>query len=306
MQTILEYIVESIGSRNKLHGKKILKNLKKFDEEYFTRADIFFLKYVALLQRENKTIDYAIDCYLQMVADINYESVQFIQTGEYSSKTFDEVNKRVYNNPAVMKYYVHGILMSQFLWAHHYNILLFFNKIIKENSPKISHYLEVGGGHGLYASEAIKIIGNKAKYDLVDISQSSIDIAKMMIANDNVSYTLSDIFNYEPALKYDFITMGEVLEHVENPIKLLKKLFALLSDEGKLFITAPTNAPTIDHIYLFNNADDIREVIASSGFEIEKEFCNYAEDVSDDIAEKYKVTMMYAGVLIKSQNSKNK
>ncbi|MDD3877604.1 MAG: class I SAM-dependent methyltransferase [Bacteroidales bacterium] len=299
MKTTLENIVQSICSQNKLHGKKIIKNLKKFDEDYYVRADKFLTKYVALLQSENKTIDYAIDCYLQMIADINYETVQFIQTGAYSSKTFDEVNKRVYNNPEVMKYYVHGILMSQFLWAHHYNILLFFSKIINKYKNKINHYLEVGGGHGLYASEAIEITKNKAKYDLVDISQSSIDIAKMMIANNNVSYTLLNIFDYESALKYDFITMGEVLEHVEDPVKLLKKLFTLLDADGKLFITVPSNAPTIDHIYLFKNADDIRKVISAAGFAIEQEFTIYAEDVPVELAEKHKVSMMYAGVLVK-------
>ncbi len=299
MQTLLESIVESISSRNSLHSKKIKKNLQLFDDAYYKCADRFLKKYQTLLQNENKTMDYAIDCYLQMVADINYETVQFMQTGAYTSKTFEEVNQRVYNNPAVMEYYVHGILMSQFLWAQHYHILLFFNEIITENRNKVGRYLEVGGGHGLYASEAMEIIGDKAGYDLVDISQSSIELAKKMIGNGRFTYTLSNIFDYQPGVKYDFITMGEVLEHVESPVELLKKLHTLLSDNGKLFITAPTNAPTIDHIYLFNNADDIREVISSAGFDIEKEFSVYAEDVPADVAEKYKVAMMYAGVLHK-------
>jgi 2-polyprenyl-3-methyl-5-hydroxy-6-metoxy-1,4-benzoquinol methylase len=301
MQTLLQNIVDAISSRNALHSKKIRKNLENFDDAYYARADIFLQKYLTILQAENKTMDYAIDCYLQMIADINYETVQFISTGAYTSKTFEEVNRRVYNNPAVMEYYVHGILLSQFLWAQHYHILLFFNKIITENSHNISRYLEVGGGHGLYASEAIEIIGDKAHYDLVDISQSSIELAKKMINNDRVNYTLSNVFDYQPGQKYDFITMGEVLEHVEDPVALLKKLYALLSDNGKLFITAPTNAPTIDHIYLFNNADDIRKVISLAGFNIEKEFSVYAEDVPADIAEKYKVAMMYACVLHKKK-----
>jgi 2-polyprenyl-3-methyl-5-hydroxy-6-metoxy-1,4-benzoquinol methylase len=299
MQNLLEYIVSQISSKNILHGKKIKKNLKKFDEAYFIRADLFLTKYNLVLQSQGRNIDYAIDCYLQMIADINYETVHFIHTGEYSSKTFDEVNARVYNNPGVMEYYVHGILMSQFLWAHHYSILLFFNKVIEENSKQISSYLEVGGGHGLYASEAIKKIGDKATYNMVDISQSSIDIARMMIGNDKVSYVLSDIFHFNPSSTYDFITMGEVLEHVEEPIKLLEKLSSLLSDSGKLFITVPTNGPTIDHIYLFKNADEIRNVISLAGFEIEKEFTIYTEDVPTDMAEKYKVSMMYACVLHK-------
>ncbi len=299
MQTLLDYIVERVCLLNKIHGKKILYNQQNFDKAYFIRANTFLTRYNLLLQHQGKTIDYAIDCYLQMIADINYETVQFIRTGAYTSKTFDEVNARVYNNPEVMQYYVHGILLSQFLWAHHYNILLFFNSVIKENSTNIHSYLEVGGGHGLYASEAINSIGEKANYHLVDISQSSIDIAKMMIANNKVHYVLSDIFDYNPTTKYDFITMGEVLEHVEQPIHLLKKLFSLLNDDGKVFITVPTNGPTIDHIYLFRNAEEIREVIAASGFKIEKEFSIYSENVSAELAEKYKVSMMYAGVLTK-------
>lgn len=299
MQTILEYIVERISARSPLHSKKIKKNIKKFDEDYFIRADIFFKKYEILLQNQNKSLDYAIDCYLQMLADVNYEAVQFIQTGEYSSKSFAEVNQRVYSNPAVMEYYMHGLLLSQFLWANHYNILLFFNEIIRENRNQIFNYLEVGGGHGLYISEAIGIVSNMAKYDLVDISQSSLDIAKTMIGNNYVSFVLSDIFAYKSAVKYDFITMGEVLEHVEDPVKLLKNLHALLNEDGKLFITTPTNAPAIDHIYLFNNADEIRNIISSAGFEIENELCLYSEDLPAELAEKNNVSMMFVGVLIK-------
>ena len=299
MQNSIENIVEKISSRNALHGKKLRKNLKKFDTAYFNRAEIFLNKYQSLLINEGKTIEYAIDCYLQFLADVNYESVQFLRTGEYSSKSFDEVNKRVYSNPLVMEYYLHALLLRQFLLPQNYNILLFFNKVICQNSDRICRYLEVGGGHGLFVSEAINVIGSKAKFDLVDISQSAIDVAKMMISDENISFILSDISAYKPSLKYDFITMGEVLEHVENPVNLLQNLHSLLNLGGKLFITTITNAPAIDHIYLFRNADEIREVITSAGFTIEDELCIYSEDMPAVRAEKLKVSMMYAGVLIK-------
>ena len=299
MKTTLTYIIEQIQIKNPLHSKRIQKNLKTFNQEYFDRAANFFLKYEVLLKNDNKSFDYAIDCYLQMLADFNFESVQFLKTGEYTSKSFEEVKERVYDNPDVMEYYMHGLLMSQFLLKQHYDILLWFNRIIGKNNKNIENYLEVGGGHGLYISEAIKIIGSNANYDLVDISKSSIEIAEKMIADDKVKMILSDVFEYFPAKKYDFITMGEVLEHVEEPIKLLQKLHALLSDNGKLIITTPTNAPAIDHIYLFKNADDIREVISEAGFNIEEELCIYSEDVSPEIAERFKISMMYAGVLVK-------
>jgi len=234
-----------------------------------------------------------------MLADINFESIHFLKTGEYTSKSFEEVNQRVYDNPDVMEYHIHGILMSQFLLKQHYNILLWFNKIIEKNCKNVKSYLEVGGGHGLYISEALKIIGEQANYDLVDISKSSLTLAEKMISNDIVTNILIDIFEYFPSNKYDFITMGEVLEHVEEPVKLLQKLHALLSDDGKLIITTPTNAPAIDHIYLFKDTEDIRNVISEGGFHIEEELCIFSEDVSPEIAERFKVSMMYAGVLTK-------
>lgn len=298
----LDYIIERISKKNILHSKKLKNNLKKLDDAYFSKTNDFLQRYEKMLYSKNKSIDYAIDCYLQMLADVNYESVQFIQTGEYSSKSFEEVNQRVYSNPDVMEYYIHGLLLRQFLLPQNYNILLFFNNIIKESSSKINHYLEVGGGHGLYISEAINLIGEKAAFNLVDISQSSIEMAQILIGKDNISYILSDIFDYTPASKYDFISMGEVLEHVEEPVALLKKLLTLLNDDGKLFITTITNAPAIDHIYLFRNANEIREVIAAAGFVIEDELCIWSEDMPAEKAEKYKVSMMYAGVLVKVKN----
>ncbi len=301
MNKEMEAIVARIDEKNPLHSKKLKKTLKKMDEAYFVRANEFLHRYIQLLENENKTLDYAIDCYLQMIADVNFESVAFIESGEYSSKSFDEVNKRVYGNPDIMEYYMHGLLLSQFLWTHHYDILLYFNRTIEANKNNISNYLEVGGGHGLYISEAISIIGDKANYDLVDISKSSLDIAKKMINNDRVNYRLTDVFEYFPDKKYDFITMGEVLEHVEEPVKLLEKLGSLLSENGKLYITTPTNAPAIDHIYLFRNADDIRAVIHKAGFDIEDEICIYSEDLPPEIAEQYKISMMYAGVLTKNK-----
>jgi ubiquinone/menaquinone biosynthesis C-methylase UbiE len=300
MHETLTYISGYIQQKNPLHGKKIRKNLKKADPDYISRAGEFLDRYVKLLAQEGKALDYAIDCYLQMIADMNYESVLFQETGRYSSTSFEEVNARVYNNPAIMEYYMHGLLMSQFLWHHHYLVLLHYSSIIKKYKGHIRTYLEVGGGHGLYISEATRLLDTDAKFEVVDISSSSLEIARKLINNEKVAYVHSDIFEYNPAGKYDFISMGEVLEHVEDPVGLLKRLSDLLAPEGRIFITTPTNAPTIDHIYLFKNAADIRNVIQQAKLSIEDEFCVYAEDLPAEIAEQYKISMMYAACLRKS------
>ena len=53
--------------------------------------------------------------------------------------------------------------------------------------------------------------------------------------------------------KFDFITMGEVLEHVNAPDKLLEKINNLLSKNGKVFLSTCVDCPTIDHVYHFRS-----------------------------------------------------
>lgn len=299
MESSIAWIVDRIGELNPLHVKKLRKNIRKSDQQYFDRAGQFLERYSALLKSNGLDLEYGIDCYLKMIADMNYETVRFRETGEYSSKSFDEVNQRVYANPDVMQYYMHGLLLSQFLWKYHYDTLLLFRDIITRHRDAIRTYLEVGGGHGLYVSEATAVIGPSAVYDMVDISQSSLEIARQMTNDSRINFIHSDIFRFEPSGGYDFITMGEVLEHMENPEELLQKVSSLLNPGGRLFITTPTNAPTIDHIYLFRTVGDIRDLIGRSDLVIEEELSLPAEDIPLEQAEELGISVLYCACLKK-------
>ena len=167
----------------------------------------------------------------------------------------------------------------------------------------IKSYLEIGGGHGLFISEAIQILNDDVNFDLVDISPTSIKFSKMFIDNDKVKFSINDILKYDTNKKYDFITMGEVLEHVEDPVALLSRLRTLLNDNGLIYITTPTNSPAIDHIYLFRNAQEIREVIGKANLKIIDDIGIYVEDVSIEVAEKLKITLMYGAFLEKGKES---
>lgn len=299
MSNTIELIVEKIGEQNPLHVKKLRRNLKKADGEYLSRANRFLAIYDKLLQAQGKSIDFGIDCYLRMITDMNHETIRFREFNEYSSKSFDEVNVRVYANPGIMEYYMHGLLLSQFLWKYHYDTLLYFNQLLNERRDRIKNYLEIGGGHGLYVSEAAAVLGKDATFTVVDISQSSLDLARQMTEGVDVNFVHSDIFKYHPEVRFDFITMGEVLEHVEDPVALLKATAGLLSEGGSLFITTPTNAPTIDHIYLFRNVAEIRTLIEQSGLQIESELSLCSEDLPLEQAEEMGISILYCACLMK-------
>jgi len=74
----------------------------------------------------------------------------------------------------------------------------------------------------------------------------------------------------------------------------LRRLRNLLAPTGSAYITTPANAPMIDHIYLFNNAEEIRELLSMGGFEIEKETSMYAGAMAPQRAKKLKAPLMYA------------
>jgi len=146
----------------------------------------------------------------------------------------------------------------------------------------------------------LEILDKKTNFSVVDISHTSIELAKNFASDNRVTYNLANIFEFEATSLFDFITMGEVLEHVEDPLQLLLKLNSLLALRGVAFITTPTNAPAIDHIYLFRNVDEIRTIIKLAGLEIISEKCFFSEDVSPEDAEKLKVAILYGAFLRKA------
>ena len=300
MKQYVNEVYQSIETLNPLHGKKLKKNIASFDDQYYRESNAFFEKYLEFLKKEDKSLDYGIECYLKMIADVNSETVEFARTGKYTSSTFDEVNKRVYARPETMEYYMHGLIMSQFLWKHHYEMYDYFIEELPKYKDKIKSYIEVGAGHGLTLSKALEILNPGTSFSVVDISETSIALAKNFVNDDRVTYNLKNIFEFSDQDKHDFITMGEVLEHVEDPVKLLSKLNDLLNEDGTVFFTTPTNAPAIDHIYLFNDVEEIRQIVYKAGFEIVSERSLLSEEVSPEKAKKYKIAVLYGAFLKKS------
>ncbi|UPT70068.1 MAG: class I SAM-dependent methyltransferase [Flavobacterium sp. JAD_PAG50586_2] len=301
MSTSLALILSKIQNKNPGHFSKLEANLAALDAEYTIAANAFFDKYFSYLNRNNIELDFGIDCYLHMISDMLEERLKFIREGSYSNSSFDDVEKRIYGNLEIMTYHMHGLVLAQFLWFDQYERLVFFSRNLKKHHNNIQKYLEIGGGHGLYINEAISVIPETPQFDLVDISQSSLDLAKGIVNNDKINYYLKNIFDFSDDEKYDFITMGEVLEHVEDPLSLLQKIADLLSEDGVCYITTPINAPMIDHIYLFNNEDEIRDLFRKANFEIIEEQIVISEKITEKQAAKRKVPVMYAAFIKKNK-----
>ena len=160
----------------------------------------------------------------------------------------------------------------------------------------------MGPGHGLFLKEALTILGMQCDYTAVDISDTSLELTKSIISffklNDNkINYINDDMLNIETSNLYDFIVMGEVLEHVEKPKSLLNKLKNLLSHNGQAFISTCVDCPTIDHVYHFKSVAQIRYILQESNFEIVSEKILPVENLPLDEIIAKKITINYSAII---------
>jgi 2-polyprenyl-3-methyl-5-hydroxy-6-metoxy-1,4-benzoquinol methylase len=152
------------------------------------------------------------------------------------------------------------------------------NRVAEPSSPfeKKINYLEVGPGHGIFFMIAMNCQCAHS-YDAIDISPTSVKMTNDMLDSgyfgkfSNYNITERDFLRFNPPQQYDFLVMGEVIEHVEQPLEFLKKAYTITTEQPFVFVTTCINAPEIDHIYLFSTINEVYELIAATGFRIVKE-----------------------------------
>jgi len=287
----LNSIVHLISKKNPLHSKNIRNYLQSCSDDFLKLAESYLSNYVSFLNSRNCDLEFIVNSYLLMVKDILIEQTRFLKTGKYRYDNLDDVYKNVYSNDEYMFKYMIGVALSQFLWKNHRDMFIFFKNNIKNfNADK---YLEIGPGHGIYFMESLSS-GNFNAYTGIDISETSLEITKSFINycvdvnKFKIEFIWDDITQHKITTRYDYITIGEVLEHVKSPKILISSIYLLLNPGGKTYLSTCANAPVIDHIYLYNSIDEIKEDILSSGLKIIDEIiiCNDETEEKDWILKK--------------------
>ncbi len=292
---LLQYIYE----RNASQEKKLTEFLK--EPQVLDELDVFLKNYKTFMERSDITIADLGDAYLKMVEDMCTARLEFTRTGKYPRPSQEEAKIDVYDNQKVMTGFMLGLGLSQFLWRQHFDLFRFYRDSIKQLKDT-GRFLEVGSGHGLFLNELLKVI-KQSPVDVVDISETSLHISKeitsslMPEALPRIKFFHQDIMNYESSHRYDFITMGEVLEHVENPKEILQSLDAYLNVDGRIYISTCTNCPTLDHVYHFETLEQIRALINDAGFQVESEVIAPAECCSMERLIKKKIDIVYGAIL---------
>jgi 2-polyprenyl-3-methyl-5-hydroxy-6-metoxy-1,4-benzoquinol methylase len=110
-------------------------------------------------------------------------------------------------------------------------VLNWYSKRVIELTNKSDKILELGLGHGF---STIKFMNHFENHSVIEGSKKVIENFKSNNATDNVK-----IEKFESNEKFDVIILGFILEHVDDPVLILKRFKKLLNKNGKIFVSVP-------------------------------------------------------------------
>jgi 2-polyprenyl-3-methyl-5-hydroxy-6-metoxy-1,4-benzoquinol methylase len=229
---------------------------------------------LALLVRRLTGAELPVYCadYKWMCERFLEEELFFRREGRYRLARFEQAYREVYGDPEYMRRYIHGILISQFIWTPHARAFDFFRTDFLPRLKAGTRHLEVGPGHGLFlyfAAHCPEVAGIEAW----DVSDSSIAATRKALdtlgVDRDISLTKQDVLT-SPERKEVFQSaiISEVLEHLEEPQRAVRSLYEALTPGGLIFVNVPINSPAPDHLYLLRTPEEARELVRGPGFTI--------------------------------------
>lgn len=201
------------------------------------------------------------------------EELHFRRYGRYRLSSFADANEEWYSSDEKMGRYMAGLLVSNVLWEPHAHTVEHF---VKRYLPAISigaDHLEIGPGHGLLLQFAARqpTLRSVAGWDISPMSIEQTKAALAALELDRpVTLRQQDLFvpDRNAMGSFDSITLGEILEHLEDPLSALRSVRELLRPNGQVWINVPVNSPAPDHIYLLRTPEEACALVEAGGFAV--------------------------------------
>jgi ubiquinone/menaquinone biosynthesis C-methylase UbiE len=145
--------------------------------------------------------------------------------------------------------------------------------IVKEVRPKLQNsrsksLIDYGSGTGLISLELSDLVESIL---LVDSSKQMLEVAKAKISHKgiiNSKVLYSDFTQETPELKADIVLMSLVLLHIPDTKQILKELFKIIIDGGKLIIIDFDKTDKIKHPKVHNgfSHEELKKSLSEVGF----------------------------------------
>lgn len=197
-----------------------------------------------------------------------YEILQCLMCGVYVKKPAKQPQKPLYNNDYYSRYpYSHSLGLTKRYFLEKVRIL---QKLIGKSAPSV---LDVGCGWGDFGKVAT---GEGLPYFGID--DSPIAIKKCKLKNlDAEKKTINELISEKK--RFDVIVSFQTIEHVKNPLLMIKSIHALLKKGGIILLTTPNNDSPLrkifggewsvyntDSHYVFYDAKTLKLLLENAGF----------------------------------------
>jgi len=250
----------SIFERDDPKSLKSINQARAVDPQLFDAIGEQVLATARKVFPEHSLADLA-KAYSVFTFEQNWLQAKYDKTGKYTCDTHAAANSAVYQNNTVMSEYFAQLLLTQFLWPHHLEIVRFFrNKFVPQLKDNCQ-ILEMAPGHGFYGR---LILEQKPHAQLlgVDISPFAITLATKSAQvegfADRAVYQQGDALQAGKFLpECNAVIAGELLEHLDHPKQLMEAVSRQLTVGGRAFVTAAITAAQIDHVYEFKNEAEV-------------------------------------------------
>ncbi len=232
-----------------------------------------FLGWAAGVHGEEGWQARCIDAFVQFSSDVIMAQARYEADGHYEHSSFAECNAHVYSQRGVMDDYLWGVFLTNFLWAHHMELSLFFRDRFLKKLPAAPQIVEIAPGHGGWGVWSL-VNRPDAHLQGFDISPSSIAIASAVAAAAGVGsraqYTQRDALDLAamPAACADAVICSFLIEHLEQPERLVAVIARLLKPGARAYLAGAITAAQVDHIYEFRKESELVVMCEAAGLRV--------------------------------------
>ena len=185
---------------------------------------------------------------------------------------------------------------------------------IKKEIGKDAYILDAGAGFGQYV-HYLSRLSNTWKIKGVDIKQEQIEDCNRFFRNiqknDRVTFAYADLTTFSEPDSYDMILAVDVMEHIEEDVKVFQNFYHSLKKDGYLIISTPSDQGGSDvhdesdesfideHVRDGYGIEDITEKLKSAGFQQVKTRYSYGDPgkLSWKLSMKYPILLLNASKL---------
>lgn len=241
---------------------------QRFGDVYVANAEFILGKLQEFAALQGHCLAKVLRVYTRHVAQVVEERQFYQQTGLYRSAPGSSAPMGSTEGLQPDLAYLYVLTLSTVLNHSRYEVFRHFRQTVPAWLEPSGPLLEIGGGNCLDAL----FLSNFGPLDSYEINPLSLVWHQLLGLEGRVDLR-TELYDFGHSGKYAFVSMIELLEHIQDPGEYLAGAHRVLRDDGCAYLTFAVRMPQFDHFYEFVSVEQCRSLISDHGFHIVEEHC---------------------------------